>query len=56
METVQEFAQPLEGQCAFDLFAPRLDDGRADDLHDVGRAGELRAEGVALLVAHRVLK
>ena len=56
METVQEFTQSLEGPRAFNLFAPRLDDGRADDLHDVGRAGELRAEGVALLVAHRMLK
>ena len=56
MEPVQEFAQPLEGSRAFDLLAPRLDDGRADDLHDVNRVGELGAEGVAFPRVHRMLK
>ena len=56
MQAVAEFDEALEGLGAVDLLAPRLDDGRPDDLHDVGRAGEVRAEGVALVVVHRVLE
>jgi hypothetical protein len=52
----EEFFEALEGFGAFDLFAPGGDDGRADDLHDVDRAGEVGAEGVALGAAERVLE
>jgi len=38
---VQEFAQPLEGPRAFDLFAPRLDDGhRAWGIHPIPHDSE----------------
>ena len=48
--------QALEGLGALDLLAPGLDDGGADDLHDVGGVGEVRAKGVALVVVHRMLE
>ena len=38
------------------LLAPGLDDGGADNLHDVGGVGEVGAEGVAFFVTHRMLE
>jgi hypothetical protein len=52
----QQFFKALEGLGAFDLFAPGFDDGGADDFHDVDRAGEVGAEGVALGAAERVFE
>ena len=52
----EEFFEALERFGAVDLFAPGCDDGRADDFHDVDRAGEVGAEGVALGAAERVFE
>src|ERR1035437_4010608 len=56
VQAVPQFDQTLEGLGALDLLAPGLDDGRADNFHDVGGVGEVGAEGVALFVTHRMLE
>ncbi len=56
MHAVAQFVQALECLRIFNLLAPRLDDRRPDNFHDVGRAGEMRAEGMAFFVVHRMLE
>jgi hypothetical protein len=49
VEAVQELVQPGEGLRALDLLGPGRDDRRLDDLHDFDGAGEVDAEGAALV-------
>ena len=49
MESFAEFAEAFQSLGGFDLFAPRVNDRRPDDLHDVDGAGVVRAERAAFL-------
>lgn len=56
LDTVEEIAEAFGGLRAFDLLAPRLHDGGADDLHDIGGVREVRARGVAFVLVEGLLE
>ena len=44
VQAFPEFAEPFERLGGFNLFRPRLNDGRLDDFQDVSRTGEMLAK------------